>query len=133
MSKTAILLVSHGRLAEGLLDAAVLILGEAEGIFTASINQGEAPEMLDDRLKNAAEAIEKGGFDRRILILTDLFGATPSNASLRVLGDRAIVVTGMNLGMLLETIQARESDDSIEELAHVACGNGRESIREVSL
>ncbi len=125
MSETAVLVVSHGGFADGLADAARIILGSTEGLTALSIAEGETPETFEQRLAESVTALQNGGKD--VIVLADLPGATPANSTLKVLGEKAVLVTGVNLGMLLDVMQSREGHDA-KELAAVAETSGRSSI-----
>lgn len=122
--------MSHGRFAEGIMDAAKMIMGDIDDVATLSIMEGEAPETFESRMADCVATLHAG--DEGVLVLSDLPGASPANTSLKVLGNRAVLVTGLNLGMLLEVLQAREGNDA-EKLAAIAESSGRASIMTLRL
>lgn len=106
-----LLVVSHGQLAEELVNAARTIVGEIPAIVAVSIGWG-------DDAAAARAAIEKGLEDvggGEALILTDMFGGTPTNLSLPYLSAEVEIVTGVNLPMLIKASGLREG-----VLPHVA-------------
>ena len=93
-----IVVVTHGQLATELVNAARTIVGDSPRIAGVSIG-------WSDDMNAAREAIEKamqevGGED--VLILTDMFGGTPTNLSLPFLSQRVEIVSGVNLPMLIK-------------------------------
>jgi mannose/fructose-specific phosphotransferase system component IIA len=86
-------------------------------------------EDLVVQIENYCSMHEESG----ILILTDLFGGTPSNAACIVAAKKnASVVTGVNLPMILEVVLAR-SGKNLKELTNLAVQSGKEGIREIQL
>jgi PTS system mannose-specific IIA component len=107
-----IVVVTHGRVAEELVKAAQRIVGEIPAIAAVSIGWG------DDSAAAGVTAIEKG-LDEvgrgEALILTDMFGGTPTNLSLAHLSSEVEIVTGVNLPMIIKATSEREG-----VLPHVA-------------
>ena len=117
-----IVVVTHGQLAGVLVDAARTIVGDIPRI--ASVSIGWSDDMM-----SAREAIEKalaevGG--EEALILTDMFGGTPTNVSLPFLSARVEIVTGVNLPMLIKLSSLREGD--LLEIARVVRDQGKGAI-----
>ena len=126
-----ILVVSHGNLAEGLLDAMKMIVGEQEQLDFLSLKPTDSIEGLTKKIITTATAINRGD---GVLIFTDLFGASPFNASGMASQECNFpvdVITGFNLGMLIETIMSREGL-SLEELSTMAADAGKSSIQKLS-
>lgn len=115
-----IIVVTHGRFAGALIETSAMITGHQEGLYAVELEEGQSPESLKDRIEPL--------LSEKALILTDLFGASPFNASIRLL-DRAEVVTGVNLPMLLEVLMNR--DITVEEAASLAERSGRDGITNV--
>jgi len=122
-----LVIVSHGDLAEGLIDAMQLIVGQQEGVVAVSLKETDPIDGLTERVSAAIE--EVGGPDG-VLVLVDLFGASPFNISAQLTQKHAMVqvVTGVNLPMLLETALQREAMP-LEELARLAADSGRNGIK----
>ena len=117
-----IVVVTHGRLAEELVNAARTIVGDIPG-------HRRRLHRLERRRRSAREAIERGlaevgGGDA--LILTDMFGGTPTNLSLPFLSPRVEIVTGVNLPMLIKLIGLREG--TLAEVARVVRDQGKGAI-----
>lgn len=117
-----IVVVSHGQVAGELVNAARNIVGDVPAITAVSI--GWADEMAAAREKIAQALGEVGGGD--VLILTDMFGGTPTNVSLPFLSARVEIVTGVNLPMLIKLIGLREGD--LLEVARVVRDQGKGAI-----
>jgi PTS system mannose-specific IIA component len=117
-----IVVVTHGAVAGELVNAARTIVGEIPNI--AAVSMGWADDM-----GVAREAIEKaiadvGGGD--VLILTDMFGGTPTNVSLPFLSPKVEIVTGVNLPMIIKLTSLREGD--LIEVARVIRDQGKGAI-----
>lgn len=125
-----IVLVSHGRMAEGMIEAARMIVGELEGIRAVSLMEMDAVEDLMGRIEAALLEVEEGD---GALILVDVFGASPFNAGARLALSRenVEVVSGANLPMLLELVVQRAGRD-LPSLTRLALEAGRDSIRTLS-
>ncbi len=123
-------MVSHGDMAEGMIDAARMIVGEMEGVATVSLKESDAVEDLLSRIETAVDEVDQG---EGVLILVDAFGASPFNASARLAMNRkdVEVVSGMNLPMLLELAVQREGQD-LGAATQIALETGAASIRTLS-
>jgi PTS system mannose-specific IIA component len=126
-----IVIVSHGDMAGGLVDAARMIAGEQEGIATVSLREMDALQGLVERVAAAIQEVDSGD---GVVVLVDLFGGSPFNASARLAmqGDHKIeVVSGVNLPMLVELAVQRETRD-LEQLLDIALQAGTSGIRSLS-
>ncbi len=95
-----VVVVSHGQLARELLNAAETIVGELPTFAAVSIGWHEDTEDARDEMAQAVARVEHG---HGVLILTDMFGGTPSNLALTFLVEgRVEVITGVNLPMLIK-------------------------------
>lgn len=124
----SILVVSHGALAEGMLDAMQMITGPQEKVLALGLKETEAPEDLIDRIREAADALDDGD---GVLIMVDLYGATPFNSSSRLFMESSHsieVVTGVNLPMLVEIVMSREGV-SLADLLQQAYQAGQGGIK----
>jgi len=101
-----VLITTHGNLGSELIKAAELIRGSLKGIVHVSIDQTKGVEDLKKEISMAIKKLDQG---KGVLILTDLFGGTPSNISLSFLKEGKVeVITGVNLPMLLKLPDIRE-------------------------
>jgi PTS system mannose-specific IIA component len=121
-----VLVVTHCRLGDALLEAADFILGERpEAMVAVSIDLSENADKLR---KKIADGIKKLNGDDGILILTDMFGGTPSNLSYSFLEEGRIeVISGVNLPILIRAASARKNQ-SLSELAANLEAFGKKSI-----
>jgi len=123
---TGILLVTHANLGKALIETAELILEESpENVDFVSINIQENPDSLRKKIK---KGISKVKTDKGILILTDMFGGTPSNLSYSFLEEGKVeVISGVNLPILLKAINSRKKMD-MATLTSSLIENGKRSI-----
>jgi PTS system mannose-specific IIA component len=100
-----LLIVTHCDLGAELLNAAEFIVGKVDKADTVSITETTGSEKMRKWIENKVTALNSGD---GVIILTDMFGGTPSNLSLSFLKDEQIeVLTGVNLPMLIAIIQNR--------------------------
>jgi PTS system mannose-specific IIA component len=118
-----IIVITHGQLAHELVAVARAIVGEDIPRLTA-VSIGWSDEMA---VANAAiqQALEEVGGEPA-LILTDMFGGTPTNVSLAFLSPQVEIVTGVNLPMLIKLTTLRGGD--LLEIARVARDQGKGAI-----
>jgi len=120
-----VVLVTHSALADELLLATQQIVGEIEGIEPISIDPSEPMEGIRKRIKKAIKKVDRG---KGVLVLTDMFGGTPSNMSLSFLERGKVeVVTGVNLPMLLKLATLKD-EMPLEELASYIRSYGQRNI-----
>ena len=103
-----VVVVTHGQLATELLNAAETIVGELPRFAAVSIGWHE--DTADARTE-IAEAVRRVSGDAGVLILTDMFGGTPSNLAMTFLGNAVEVITGVNLPMLIKLANLAEQAD----------------------
>ncbi|QJA06941.1 PTS sugar transporter subunit IIA [Thermosulfurimonas marina] len=122
---TGIVVIAHGNLARELAQVATFILGRGSGpLLPLDIDPSEAPEKIRERVAGAIKEADQG---QGVLILTDLFGGTPSNFGLAFLEEGRIeVVSGVNLPMIIKALQ--HQDLPPRELANLVTEAGRKSI-----
>ena len=120
-----VVVVTHGQLATELVNAAEMIVGDLPQFAAVSI--GWHDEVNDAR-QDIAQAIERVRGDAGVLILTDMFGGTPSNLGLTFLAkDRIEVITGVNLPMLIKLASLQTSQDLLA-VARAMRDHGRNAI-----
>lgn len=104
-SRVGVILVTHADYGSALLRAAEFILGAQSDCTSISIDISQDVSETVSRLKDAVGRLDKG---RGVIILTDMFGGTPTNLSLSLLATANVeVVTGVNLPMLLKVFGSR--------------------------
>ncbi len=110
-----LVLVTHGRLADEFVTAMVHVVGPQERV--AAIAIGPDDDMESRRLDIAA-AIAAVDAGRGVIVLTDLFGGTPSNLAISLMErGRVEVIAGMNLPMLIRLGSARKSMKVVDAVA----------------
>ena len=120
-----VVIVTHYRLGEEFLQALRLIVPQAPEFHSVSIEPTQGVEEMRGRIAAALEEADQG---EGVLVLTDMFGGTPSNVSLSFLDEHPVeVVTGLNLPMLIKLATLQESG-SLEELATFIKDYGRRNI-----
>ena len=120
-----VVLATHGRLAEEFLRAAEGICGSFENCRAITLSATTALDEAREALADAIEEVEQG---QGVLVLTDMFGGTPSNLALTFLDDHVEVVTGVNLPMLLKLTTARGDGTVLETLAQTLAAHGQKNI-----
>lgn len=122
--QVGVLLVTHGEFGAALVDAGQMILGPQEGVQSVSVLVSRGVDEILGDLKAALTKLEAG---MGVLVLTDLFGGTPTtlSLSLRKMGNIE-VVAGVNLPMLLKVLQSRTVP--LAELAAQAKAAGLQGI-----
>jgi len=121
---TGLVVVTHAGLATSLIAASNMITGSSEGCEAVELHVDDPADGLVGRI---AEALKTVGNDGAI-IMTDMFGGTPSNAAMSFLEEGKVeVVTGVNLPMMVEFFSRRERM-SLEDLCASLLRCGRESV-----
>jgi PTS system mannose-specific IIA component len=119
------LITTHGNLGMELIRAAELIKGKLSGVGFVSVNQTAKAEEINKEISSAIKKLDQG---QGVLVLTDLFGGTPSNLSLSYLKEGKLeVVTGVNLPMLLKISDVRDSMN-LKEFAAYLSNYGKKNI-----
>jgi PTS system mannose-specific IIA component len=120
-----VLIITHGQLAKELLEAAEFIVGAVEAVECLSIDVTKDSKKLGNLIREKIESLDKG---KGVLILTDMFGGTPSNLALSFLQENTVeIVTGVNLPMVIVIAQNREGH-TLGEVANMAKTSGKRSI-----
>jgi len=119
-----IVIVSHLNLASELLKTAELIVGKIPASRTLSLDPKKDVEILRKEIQSAVKEVNSGD---GVIILTDMFGGTPSNLALTFLSPQVEVVSGVNLPMLIKVTAQRE-ETALKELAIKAKDYGRNNI-----
>lgn len=124
-----LLLVTHGRLAEEFIAALVHVVGPQDQIEAVCI---DADDDMGQRRQDIVDAVGRVGRGEGVVILTDMFGGTPSNLAISVMetkqeGGPVEVIAGLNLPMLIKLAQAR-GDTEFSALVEAAQAAGRKYI-----
>ena len=121
-----IVIVTHCELGEALIDAAAFILGEQpDDIASVSIDINEHTDALREKVAGGIKSVDH---QNGVLILTDMFGGTPSNLSYSFLEEGHIeVISGANLPILIKALNTRK-EKGLNELASIVEAYGKKSI-----
>jgi len=120
-----VLITTHGNLGGEFLKVAEMIKGTLKNVMHISVDQTKGVEELKKDMTAAIRKLDQG---QGVLILTDLFGGTPSNLSLSLLKEGKVeVVTGINLPMLLKLTDIREKMN-LQDFANYIKEYGKKNI-----
>jgi PTS system mannose-specific IIA component len=121
-----IVVVTHAQLGEALIGAAEFIVGDRPaGLESVSIDLAQDVDKLRDKVEAAIKKVDKRD---GVLVLTDMFGGTPSNISYSFLEEDHIeVLSGVNLPILIEAVVSRDKLE-LAELATKLEATGKKSI-----
>mgnify|MGYP001441058500 CR=1 FL=1 len=121
-----IAVVTHSSLAYEFIKAAEMIVGPADQLQAVSIDRSIAVETVQQHLQDVISEVGRDGDG--VIILTDMFGGTPTNVSAEFLDRNQVeIITGINLPMLLKCISARHGQ-SVEDLAVLLKDYGQKAI-----
>ena len=124
-NRVAGVIVTHGHLAGELLAAAEMIIGPISHIAAVSIGWHDDVDAARDEVQRAITRVSQGA---GVLLLTDMFGGTPTNIASMFLEEGAVeVVTGVNLPMVIK-LASSSTDDPLAEIARKICDQGRQGI-----
>jgi PTS system mannose-specific IIA component len=119
-----VVVVTHGSFGASLLEAAELVVGPQENVRAVGVPQDSAVDELVVSIRDAVEKCSRGS---GVLILTDLFGGTPTTLSLSLLKSFELeVISGVNMPMVVKAIQSRELP--LAEMAAQVKTAGRQGI-----
>jgi PTS system mannose-specific IIA component len=123
------IIVSHGKLAEELLNALTIILGEAPNIESISIGWYDDVEDSKKKINLSLKRVDqKNG----VIVFTDMFGGTPSNLSFGFLKENQVeIITGVNLPMLIKFVSLQRNND-LKDVARKVVEQGKNNIHLVS-
>jgi PTS system mannose-specific IIA component len=123
--RVAGVIVTHGHLAGELLAAAEMIIGPISHIAAVSIGWHDDVDAARDEVQRAISRVTQ---EHGILLLTDMFGGTPTNIASMFLEEGSVeVVTGVNLPMVIKLATAT-AEDSLSDIAQKICDQGRQGI-----
>ncbi len=121
-----VVIVTHSQLGEALIEAAEFIIGtRPDTMVSVSINLNEHADKLREKIAKSIKTVNR---HKGVLILTDMFGGTPSNLSYSFLEEgRVEVISGVNLPILVQAINKRKEME-LSELAKSLEAFGKKSI-----
>ena len=114
---------SHGKLAEGMMSALNIIMGDIENIrcFTAYL------DLSEDVEKKVADLVDEYPEEDELVVITDVYGGSVCNMFVRHLDKPNLhIIAGMNLGMLLEVLVNR--DKPLNDLIDIAVNSGKQAV-----
>lgn len=110
-----LVLVAHGRLAEEFVTAMEHVVGTQERVRTVAIGPDDDMEARRADISAAIDGVDAG---RGVVVLTDLFGGTPSNLAISLMErGRVEVIAGINLPMLIRLESARKTMNVVDAVA----------------
>ncbi|QJT08033.1 PTS sugar transporter subunit IIA [Oceanidesulfovibrio marinus] len=119
--QTGVVVVTHAHYGASLIEAAEFILGKQQWCEFVSVDGTRAVEDTRNEIQVAVSSCDQG---QGVIILTDMFGGTPTNLSLSLLGAQNLeVVTGVNLPMLLKVLGSRSKEPADLALDAKAAGS----------
>lgn len=125
LKKVAGVIVTHGHLAAELLAAAEMIIGPISHITAVSIGWHDDVDAARDEVQRAMSRVSQGA---GVLLMTDMFGGTPTNIASMFLEEGSVeVVTGVNLPMVIN-LASQGPQESLNETARRVCDLGRQGM-----
>ncbi len=119
------ILVTHGKLAEHFIDAMEHVVGKQEAVATICIGPNDD---MEQRRKDILKAVASADSGDGVILLTDMFGGTPSNLAISVMDKAKVeVIAGVNLPMLIKLASVRETA-SLGDAVDQAQESGRKYI-----
>ena len=121
-----IVVSAHGELAAALANAAQLVVPGEGRVVTVAVLPDDDSASYEARLRSAIDAAQA---DTGVIVLTDMFGGTPSNVGMTLYDPgRVEVLTGVNLPMLIKALQLSEQGADLDEVAREVSTAGQRSI-----
>jgi PTS system mannose-specific IIA component len=129
MSKVGGVIVSHGQVATELVAAAETVVGDIGHIVAVSIGWHDDVEAAKDEIERAIRNVSQG---QGVIVLTDMFGGTPTNISAMFLKENEVeIVTGVNLPMVIK-LASHSKEIPLSDLAREIEDQGKQSIYRTS-
>jgi PTS system mannose-specific IIA component len=118
-------IVTHGQLANELVSAAEMIVGEINHITAVSIGWTDDVDVAREEIDRAISRADRGA---GVLVLTDMFGGTPTNIAASFLGEVNVeIVTGVNLPMVIK-LATQDQEYKLSEMAERVRDEGQHQI-----
>src|SRR6188768_4097273 len=129
MHRVGGVIVSHGQLANELLAAAETVIGDLQNVAAVSIGWHDDVEAAKAEIRRAINSVSQGS---GVLLLTDMFGGTPTNISAMFIKQNEIeIVTGVNLPMVIK-LATQNRELTLEEMAKQVESQGKQAIYRTS-
>lgn len=120
-----IVIVTHGRLAHELVETTKIIVGKnVDHIVPISVGWNDDMADVQKIITSTIAKVDRGD---GVLILTDMFGGTPSNISLSFMSEKVEIITGVNLPMLIKIVNVSDRYH-LKELSQLITEQGKKSI-----
>ena len=124
-AKIGMVLVTHGRLAEEFIAALEHVVGEQDNVTAVCIGPDDD---MEQRRREILDCVARADNGRGVVLLTDMFGGTPSNLAISVMQrERIEVIAGVNLPMLIKLASVRASE-TVSEAVRLARDAGQKYI-----
>ncbi len=125
MGKIGGVVVTHGQLANELLSAARMVVGDTPDVAAVSIGWNDDVEMARGIIERTVNETDRG---RGVIVLTDMFGGTPTNLVMTYSGPVMIeIITGVNLPMIIK-LATQADDETLADLARKVRDQGKQNI-----
>ena len=129
MKKIGGVIVSHGQVATELVAAAEAVVGDIQHIVAVSIGWHDDVEAAQNEIDRAIQSVSQGN---GVIVLTDMFGGTPTNISAMFLKEGEVeIVTGVNLPMVIK-LASNAKEISLADLAREIEEQGKQAIHRTS-
>jgi PTS system mannose-specific IIA component len=129
MGKVGGVIVSHGQLATELLAAAETVVGELDHVTAVSIGWHDDVEMAKSEIERAIKRVSTGS---GVIVLTDMFGGTPTNISAMFIKQNEVeIVTGVNLPMVIK-LASQRTELPLTDVAREIEEQGKQAIYRTS-
>ena len=125
MKKIGGVIISHGQVANELVAAAEAVIGDLSHVAAVSIGWHDDVELAQEEIRRAIDKVSSGS---GVLLLTDMFGGTPTNIAAMFLKDEGVeIITGVNLPMVIK-VASNNREMTLHELAVEVEAQGKEAI-----
>jgi PTS system mannose-specific IIA component len=125
MKKIGGVIVSHGKIANEFLAAAETVVGDLDHLAAVSMDWNDDVEAAKDEIERAIKKVSQGS---GVLLLTDMFGGTPTNISAMFMKENEVeIVTGVNLPMVIK-LASQNKEMNLSDLAREVEEQGKQSI-----
>lgn len=124
----AILITTHGRLCEGILDSLKMLYGKVENVEAVSLKEGMDPKEYEAILREKIDS-----YQGDVILLVDFSGGTPFNTIMKISRDRELyAVAGVNMPMVFKLMEERANCRNGRLLAEKAEKDGREYVKDIT-
>jgi PTS system fructose IIA component. len=130
MANRAVLIMTHGEFGIELVKSAEMIMGPQENVDALALRPGHSVDELREQANEILERNKEKGLET--IVLVDLFGGSPSNVALSLLGKHDVkIITGVNMPMLIELLTFYKTEDDTEKLVDTFTNTGVNGIRKL--